>query len=119
MSAAATAAPSVNEPSAVMSGKAKIRKLMNTPSASSARISPMVQEPMSSVMATPSPRRSARGTTQKTPRVKVLSPAPTIGRESPSRCNTFSTRPGSNRSWTVGASSNDPLGSGRYGTTAA
>ena len=55
--AAATAAPSVNDPSAVMSGNAKIRKLMNTPSASSARISPTVQVPMSSVMTTSSPLR--------------------------------------------------------------
>ena len=62
----------------------------------------MVQEPIESVMGLHPSCWSSRGTTQNTPRVKVLSPAPTIGRESPSRCNTFSTRPGSNKSWTAG-----------------
>ena len=101
-----------------MSGKAKIRKLMNTPSASNARISPTVHEPMSSVMATSS-LVDPSGTYQMTPRVNVLSPAPRIGRESPSRCRIVSIRPGSNKWETVGASSTAPPGSGRYGTTAA
>jgi hypothetical protein len=59
--AAATAAPNVNEPSAVISGNEKIRKLMNTPSARIARIRPIVQAPMSSVMITPSPLRRSGG----------------------------------------------------------
>src|SRR5438552_286893 len=42
----ATAPPSVIEPSAVMSGNAKIRKLMKTPNASSDRIRPIVKAPM-------------------------------------------------------------------------
>src|SRR5262245_51816913 len=49
-STAAIAAPTVIEPSAVMSGKSKMRKLMNTPIASSERISPIVSAPSSSVM---------------------------------------------------------------------
>ena len=48
--AAATEAPSVTEPSAVMSGMLKMRKLTYTPSASSARINPSVKAPISSVM---------------------------------------------------------------------
>src|SRR5262245_34018908 len=55
-SAAAIAAPSVSEPSVVMSGKRKTRKLTKTPSARSARIRPMVRDPSSSVM-----RRSRAG----------------------------------------------------------
>src|SRR5262245_25715942 len=55
-SAAAIAAPSVSEPSVVMSGKRKTRKLTKTPSASSARIRPIVSDPSSSVM-----RRSRAG----------------------------------------------------------
>src|SRR5215212_1815113 len=47
---AATDPPSVTDPSAVMSGNAKILKLMNTPSASSDRIKPIVTAPMSSSM---------------------------------------------------------------------
>src|SRR5580704_15267768 len=43
---AATAAPSVIDPSAVISGNAKIRKLMNTPRASSERMHPMVNVPI-------------------------------------------------------------------------
>ncbi len=50
INAAATAPPSVIEPSAVMSGKSKILKLMNTPSASSDRMRPMVKAPISSSM---------------------------------------------------------------------
>jgi len=50
ISAAATAAPSVLEPSAVISGKSKMRKLMNTPNARSERIKPMVKAPMSKLM---------------------------------------------------------------------
>ena len=96
-----------------MSGNAKIRKLMNTPSARSARISPTVHDPMSSVMATAVPSSTASGTYQNTPRVNVLSPAPTIGRESPSRCRIVSIRPGSNRCETVAASSIAPPASGR------
>src|SRR5208283_5851637 len=42
-SVAATEAPRVMEPSAVMSGNAKMRKLMNTPSARSERMQPMVK----------------------------------------------------------------------------
>src|SRR5262245_3762651 len=45
-----TAAPSVIDPSAVMSGNAKIRKLMKTPNASSDRMRPIVNAPMSSSM---------------------------------------------------------------------
>jgi len=43
-------APKVTEPSTVISGKLKILKLINTPSASSARINPIVNEPMSKVI---------------------------------------------------------------------
>src|SRR5579863_348733 len=50
ISVAATAAPRVIEPSAVISGKAKMRKLMNTPSASSERMKPMVKVPISRLM---------------------------------------------------------------------
>src|SRR5262245_53136876 len=46
----ATAPPSVIDPSAVMSGNAKMRKLMKTPNASSDRISPMVNAPTTSSM---------------------------------------------------------------------
>src|ERR1700690_447138 len=45
-SVAATDAPRVIDPSAVMSGKAKIRKLMNTPKASSERMQPIVNVPI-------------------------------------------------------------------------
>jgi len=44
---AATAAPKVVDPSAVMSGNSKIRKLMNTPNASRERMKPMVKAPIS------------------------------------------------------------------------
>ena len=44
----AVAAPNVNDPSAVMSGNENILKLMNIPSASSARINPIVTDPISS-----------------------------------------------------------------------
>ena len=47
---AATAAPSVIEPSAVMSGNAKTRKLMKTPSASNERIKPIVNAPTSKLI---------------------------------------------------------------------
>ena len=47
ISVAATAAPSVTDPSAVISGNAKIRKLMNTPRASSERMHPIVNVPIS------------------------------------------------------------------------
>src|SRR5262249_52277192 len=67
----------------------------------------------------PLPPPTARGTYQMTPRVNTLSPAPRIGRESPSRWRTASIRPGSNRCETIAASSTAPPGSGRYGTTAA
>src|SRR5262245_30854665 len=50
MSTPVTAPPSVIEPSAVMSGNVKIRKLMKTPSASSDRIRPIVNAPMSRSM---------------------------------------------------------------------
>jgi hypothetical protein len=40
---AETAAPSVKEPSTVISGKAKMRKLMYVPRASNERMSPIVQ----------------------------------------------------------------------------
>jgi hypothetical protein len=46
-SVAATEAPSVIEPSAVISGNAKIRKLMKTPRASRDRMKPIVIEPIS------------------------------------------------------------------------
>src|SRR5262245_34214256 len=49
-SAAAIEAPRVKDPSVVMSGKWKTRKLTNTPSARSARIEPIVSDPSSSVM---------------------------------------------------------------------
>ena len=45
-SAATTAAPSVLDPSAVMSGNSKIRKLINTPNASRERMKPMVIAPI-------------------------------------------------------------------------
>src|SRR6266699_1920456 len=48
--AAATEAPSVTDPSAVISGILKMRKLTYTPSASSARINPSVKAPINSVM---------------------------------------------------------------------
>src|SRR5271166_6158730 len=47
---AATEAPRVMEPSAVISGNAKMRKLMNTPSASSERMQPMVKVPIRRLM---------------------------------------------------------------------
>src|ERR1039457_5318537 len=47
ISAAATAAPSALDPSAVMSGNSKIRKLMKTPNASRERMRPMVIAPIS------------------------------------------------------------------------
>src|SRR5271156_3321771 len=50
ISVAATAAPRVIEPSAGISGKAKMRKLMNTPSASRERMKPMVKVPISRFM---------------------------------------------------------------------
>jgi len=50
ISTATTAPPSVIDPSAVMSGKEKIRKLMKTPSASSDRMSPMVSAPINRSM---------------------------------------------------------------------
>ena len=56
MSAAATDAPSVTDPSAVISGILKIRKLTYMPNASSARINPSVRAPMSSVMRCRHPR---------------------------------------------------------------
>ena len=59
-STAVTAAPSVIEPSAVMSEYSKMRKLMKTPSASSDRINPTVSAPMRSVM-----RRSLRTSTRR------------------------------------------------------
>ena len=43
----AVAAPKVNDPSAVISGNENILKLMKIPSASSARINPMVVDPIS------------------------------------------------------------------------
>ena len=46
ISVAATDAPRVIDPSAVISGNAKIRKLMKTPRASSERMKPMVKVPM-------------------------------------------------------------------------
>jgi hypothetical protein len=49
-SVAAMAAPSGKDPSAVMSGKLKMRKLINTPNARKERISPIVRDPMSKVM---------------------------------------------------------------------
>src|SRR5262249_50235803 len=49
-SAAAIDAPSVSEPSVVMSGKRKTRKLTKRPRARSARIRPIVSDPSSSVM---------------------------------------------------------------------
>src|SRR5437764_482580 len=48
--AAATEAPRVTEPSAVMSGILKIRKLTYTPSASRARMNPSVTAPIRRVM---------------------------------------------------------------------
>ena len=45
---AATAPPSVIDPSAVMSANSKIRKLTKMPNASSERMSPMVSAPISS-----------------------------------------------------------------------
>src|SRR5262245_37315114 len=54
--AAAIEAPSVSDPSVVMSGKRKTRKLTKTPRARRARIRPIVREPRSSVM-----RRSCGG----------------------------------------------------------
>src|SRR5436309_7826591 len=56
-STAAIAAPSVVEPSAVMSGKRKTRKLMKTPSASSERMRPTLHAPSSSVMSLHLPDR--------------------------------------------------------------
>src|SRR5262249_61963559 len=56
----------------------------------------------------PSPR--ATGTYQMTPRVNVLSPAPRIGRASPSKWRIASIRPGSNRSETTAATSPPPPG---------
>src|SRR5215471_17629785 len=58
ISTAATEPPSVIDPSVVMSGNSKIRKLMKTPNASRARIRPIVSAPMSSSMSGPlAPRR--------------------------------------------------------------
>jgi hypothetical protein len=48
--AAATEAPSVIEPSAVISGKANTRKLRKTPRASRDRMKPIVIEPISRLM---------------------------------------------------------------------
>src|SRR4029077_5590470 len=45
MRVAATDAPSVTDPSAVISGNAKILKLMNTPNASNDRMTPIVNVP--------------------------------------------------------------------------
>jgi hypothetical protein len=50
ISAAPAEAPNVNDPSTVISGKSKIRKLMKIPSASNARINPMMIDPMSNDM---------------------------------------------------------------------
>lgn len=50
MSAAAVDAPKVNDPSAVMSGKSKTRKLMKMPSANRDKIRPIVMEPISNDM---------------------------------------------------------------------
>jgi hypothetical protein len=47
---AARAAPKVIDPSGVMSGKAKIRKLINTPIASNDRIKPIVKAPINNVI---------------------------------------------------------------------
>src|SRR5882762_2304612 len=52
-SVAATDAPSVTDPSAVISGKAKIRKLMNTPKASNDRMKPMVNVPTRRLICVP------------------------------------------------------------------
>jgi hypothetical protein len=49
-STAAIAAPRVIEPSVVMSGNLKTRKLMNTPNANSERMRPTVQAPTRSVI---------------------------------------------------------------------
>ena len=46
--AAPVAAPNVKDPSAVISGKSKTRKLINIPSANKERIKPMMIDPMSS-----------------------------------------------------------------------
>ena len=53
ISVAATAAPRVTDPSTVISGNAKIRKLMNTPSASSERMHPIVNVPISRFISVP------------------------------------------------------------------
>src|SRR5438045_552426 len=53
MRIAETAAPRVNEPSTVMSGKRKMRNDIKTPNASRVRISPFVQAPMRRVMSAP------------------------------------------------------------------
>src|SRR5260221_194498 len=50
---AATDAPNVIDPSAVMSGKWKMRKLINTPSASRDKINPMVIAPIRRVTTNP------------------------------------------------------------------
>jgi hypothetical protein len=50
ISEAVIAAPNVKEPSAVISGKSNIRKLIKMPSANSPRISPIVIEPINSVI---------------------------------------------------------------------
>ncbi len=55
ISTAATAPPSVMEPSAVMSANSKIRKLTKTPNASSESMSPIVSAPISSSTASPLP----------------------------------------------------------------
>ena len=47
---AVRAAPKVKDPSAVISGKSKILKLMKIPSASKARIRPIVMDPIKSVI---------------------------------------------------------------------
>jgi hypothetical protein len=47
---AVIAAPNVKDPSAVISGKSKIRKLIKLPKARRARISPMVIDPINSVI---------------------------------------------------------------------
>ena len=52
----------------MMSGKAKIRKLMNTPSASSARISPTVQDPIKQCHGGAIPARSVERNEPEAPR---------------------------------------------------
>ena len=106
ISTAVTAPPSVSDPSVVMSGKLKIRKLTKTPKASSDRISPMVNAPINSSMRFAPmtlQRPPASGPIQQAPRMNVLSPAPAAPRSSCNRWSTPSSRWSSKSDATVGA----------------